>query len=278
MRTESMLLAALAGAALPAAAQDRPDGTTAIAGVVRDSGGLPVPGAEIRVIVGPRSDAPAFGWVARADTTGAYRIGGLRPGAFFLRVRRLGYAPAQTSVTVAAGERRAVDVVLASLPATLARVEVRAKSGYSAIDELNLRDFQRRRRQGSGVFLSRDDLQRRFSGAGDVATVVRAVGAGSGGCQPNGTGAETATGVPATQLVVNGDFWRTNLRYGNVSIDEVDAIEIYRANSLPPSWFVSRRATWVAPGAPAYRLATGPRVGPVDARAGGCVVVLWTRS
>src|SRR5882724_9521064 len=59
-----------------------------------------------------------------SDSAGAFRLTGLAPGEAVLEVRRLGYRPVSTPVTIAAGRELGVDVELAPVPEQLAPVQV----------------------------------------------------------------------------------------------------------------------------------------------------------
>lgn len=98
-------------------------GSGAIRGVVLDSASQrPIPGVQVSVT------SSTLG--ALTDATGRYQINGVPAGARTLQARRVGYAPASRTVTVAAGDTTAVDFTLASVAAQLGEVVV---VGYGTV-------------------------------------------------------------------------------------------------------------------------------------------------
>jgi hypothetical protein len=97
-------LALLAGA-IPASAQ----GTRAtVAGTVKDSRGTALP----RVTVTVRSKESGAERQAVTAPDGTFTVGGLAPGVYQISVQDPGFVPFQREVTVAAGERTALDIAL----------------------------------------------------------------------------------------------------------------------------------------------------------------------
>jgi hypothetical protein len=84
------------------------DGSSSIAGVIRDSGGSPISGAE--VILSGRDSV-------RTDVNGHFTIGGVAPGTYRLTVNKEGYQVMTVDVTVVAGE--AHDIGAMSLQASV---------------------------------------------------------------------------------------------------------------------------------------------------------------
>ncbi|MDB4887460.1 MAG: TonB family protein, partial [Gemmatimonadetes bacterium] len=119
-----------------------------VAGVVRDSAsGAAVSGAEVRVA----------GTTARMRTgeDGAFQLRAAEGGLSTLEVRRLGFRPASLEV---GGGAAALQIVIASIPFTLAPLVIRAEharftgrlAGY----------YERLSKRTQGVFITRADLDR----------------------------------------------------------------------------------------------------------------------
>jgi len=70
------------------------------------------------------------------ETNGTWRIVGIAPGDYVVRILRIGYEPATQQVTLAAGEERKLDVSLAPAPVTLAPVTVTASGTTRQIGDV----------------------------------------------------------------------------------------------------------------------------------------------
>ena len=161
------LLIGLVGA-MPAGAQVRsrlPDstvaaGTVTVAGVVRSVAGHPLAGAELRI--GQRLRT-------YSDSTGAFTMRGVPPGALQLLARRIGHQPTSIDLeTASAGQRIDVDVRLAP---TTARLETIIVEGEAVDRGLFDAGYYRRARTARGRFLDPDFLAT-FGGSG-VSTLAR---------------------------------------------------------------------------------------------------------
>jgi len=107
-----LVLAGLAGAVPTARAQQRPD---VIRGVVRASG-VRIPYAVVELSV---RNGKQF-----TDDSGAFRFGGVPPGAYRLYVRQVGFRPFDTTVVKAPGSPVAVEIDLEPLVVELAAITV----------------------------------------------------------------------------------------------------------------------------------------------------------
>jgi hypothetical protein len=132
--------------------------TGVIAGVVRDSGGARLVGADLSVT----------GTTLRAisDTAGRFRLAGVPAGAGALYVRRLGYRAMSVPLSVERGGTALITVTLARLPRELDPVLVEA-SRQPAVRYLQ--GFYERRSKGHGYFITRDQIAtRQWSDMTDV--------------------------------------------------------------------------------------------------------------
>src|SRR5439155_11220270 len=95
-----------AAPAAPAAAQGA---RATIAGTVRNAQGAPQPVITVTVVsLDTQNERQAV-----TETDGTYIVGGLLPGRYQVRVEETAFAPFQSAaVTLAAGQRQTVDVVL----------------------------------------------------------------------------------------------------------------------------------------------------------------------
>jgi hypothetical protein len=135
-------------AALPLRAQT---GAAIVTGVVKDTSGVPIAGAE--VFVG-RTDKPVV-----TNDHGRYRMVGAPTGPRWVAARKIGYSPVRNSVRILKGETQVVDLVMTALPVTLPELKVVEQSGMK---RTRLQDFwDRSRASFGGHFLTSEDLERR---------------------------------------------------------------------------------------------------------------------
>jgi hypothetical protein len=116
--------------------------------VLTDSSELPIP--DVRISLGAADVV-----TAQSDSSGRYRIGDLRPGRYTILVRRLGFAPVSSSITLAAGDSIEADFVMTPIAQELASVEV-----TTTVLQRKLRDFEDRRRFGIGRFMTEEDIRK----------------------------------------------------------------------------------------------------------------------
>jgi hypothetical protein len=135
------------GVASSAAAQ-APVGT--VTGLVTDSGGAPISGAEVAVV--------GISVRARTDDRGTFRLTKVRAGLASLEVRRLGFRPASSETVVQVGATTSVDLRLLPLARVLSPVVVKTQgvrytgrlAGY----------YERLDRRSSGYFITREQIDR----------------------------------------------------------------------------------------------------------------------
>ena len=125
-------------------AQDKPT-TVLVVNVGDDETGQALQGAEVLL--------PGLGRSARTDALGEARIGSIPSGPHRIRVRFLGFAPMDTTLQFE-GDTAAVLFRLERAVVALDAVEVKAAS------PMRLRDFEMRRKIGSGKYLTAVDLER----------------------------------------------------------------------------------------------------------------------
>jgi TonB family protein len=146
----SALVAGGLAAVRPAAAQTTPGQTGYVAGVVRDTAGVVVVGAQVSLA----------GLLGRGTTgtDGSFRLSG--PGGDRrLVVRRLGFRPESLAVAIPPGGTTEVAVRLVPTPQTLAPVVVATTDirRYAP----RLRAFHERRERGFGRFFTAEEIDRR---------------------------------------------------------------------------------------------------------------------
>ena len=227
-------IAALAGVLsgrLSAQEQDSTSSTGGVAGVVRDSGGARLAGADLTLA----------GLTVRAtsDTAGRFRLAGVPVGAGTLHVRRLGYRAASVRITVERGSTASVTVTLAHLPHALDPVLVEA-SRQPAVRYLQ--GFYERRSKGHGYFVTRDQIAtRQWSDMTDVLrSLVPAVRISSSRMARNAVRLRGSRCAPLVWLdgapAMAGEF-----DLDVISPETVSGIEIYPGPATVPVEFRSTR-------------------------------------
>ena len=117
-------------------------------GVIRDSVGGPIAAVELWERESGRR--------TRTDTAGAYTLRNLQPGHVYVEVRRIGFRTMAIDTTLREGERLEIDVNMSVVPRRLAGVTVSERDGEVTRSML---DFERRRRAGMGVFVTRQQIE-----------------------------------------------------------------------------------------------------------------------
>lgn len=164
-RAGSLLLAALAGVALAACARAaraqapsppvRPDSGAVLRGrVIRQSDGSPVAGADIILVPSDRH--------AVTDSSGAYRLDGVRAGIALIQVRHVGFDVARDTVNLSADHENVRTYALAPQSASLDTVRAVA-AGQQYLSQ-RLRAFEERRASGQGGYFLSDSIMRRNEG------------------------------------------------------------------------------------------------------------------
>jgi hypothetical protein len=120
--------------------------STFAVGVADAESGMPIPGAEVVL--------PELRRIVRTDSLGEARIAGVPLGSHRVRVRRLGYVPSDITLKFD-GDTTGAVFRLARSATQLRGVDVTAEGIPS-----QLRDFESRRRQGIGRFLTEAELVR----------------------------------------------------------------------------------------------------------------------
>jgi hypothetical protein len=141
----SLLVATSAVAsARPAVSQQR--ASTFVVGVARVDDGAPIAGAEVFL--------PALRLLQRTDSLGQARIRGVPVGMHRVRVRLIGFVPSDVELKFE-GDTTGAVFRLERSAVQLSRVDV-------AADEvpIRLKDFEMRRKQGIGRFLTEPDFAR----------------------------------------------------------------------------------------------------------------------
>jgi TonB family protein len=123
-----------------------------VSGVVRDSSGAGIAGAEVTVV----------GTALRTHTNGqgAFNLTNVPAGPVTLGVRRLGFVPAVASTVIAASEAAVLSVIVAPLAQALATIIVRGDRRFEGYGRL-AGFYQRRSRSSGGHYMTREQIEQR---------------------------------------------------------------------------------------------------------------------
>jgi hypothetical protein len=139
----SVLAVALTAAALPA--QETPP-VVKVRGVVADSAGVPVGGAEVRAV--------GTALLILTSDSGVFRVE-LPAGPVVFAVRRLGYEPSTFLATLRPGKTNGVTLVLQAMAQALPGMLVAEER-----EQTWLRTFNDRRSSQQGTFITRADIEK----------------------------------------------------------------------------------------------------------------------
>jgi TonB family protein len=126
-----------------------------VAGVVRDSSGGGIGGAEISIA--------GTGLRAHTNAQGQFRLTNVPAGTITVGVRRLGFLPTVASIAVGPNEAAVMAIIVTPLAQALEMVVVRGDRRFE--DRGRLAGFyQRRARSSGGHFITRDQIEQRNPG------------------------------------------------------------------------------------------------------------------
>jgi hypothetical protein len=224
VRRNAFLVAATAVAALaPPRTLGAQSGTsTLIAGVADAATGAPLEGAEILFVKLHR--------LGRANTMGEATVNGVPRGAQRVRVRRLGYAPAEVDIAVA-GDTTGAVFRLTRVATQLGAVNVQAQWVPPS-----MRDFESRRKQAIGRFLTDVELAKERNRDFSLVAMTKFPGlttvVDSNGRRVLATARESGTGRCAVNVYLDGvelgaeyDDW--------VRTWDLAGVEFYSAPEVP---------------------------------------------
>jgi len=233
LRRYALAAGALTGVAVTTEAQT----SRALVGLVRDSLGHAVAGAEVSA----RENVV----VAFSDDSGRFHVASMPAGARGVFVRRLGFAPTRAPITRGDGETDSVRVTLHAIAQPLPEITVQEQ--HDSLSRKVLAAFWERRARGFGKFVTRAEIEQR--GSSQFVDVVRTV--------PSVT-IQSSRGRPDIRFRGAGygamfrdcppQYWLDGIPLERGVADEftpenVEAIELYASPATTPPQFNTRNAT-----------------------------------
>jgi hypothetical protein len=215
----------------PAVAQQPPTGSAGsyvVRGVVTDTAGEPIYGADVLVFV-----AGDTVHVVRSRADGRFEVGGLRAVPVSVRVRRLGYRAPRALTRLRPDTAPSLTFILDLLPADLDGVVV-----HGTVDDSKGRlteFYEHKRRSRFGYFFERRDIERRGpTHISELLRMLRGVHVAPGGTIGN------KVRLRGCRPMV----WLNGLRVPDAEVDEVahpdevEALEVYISMTGMPAPFV----------------------------------------
>ncbi|MFZ5624091.1 MAG: carboxypeptidase regulatory-like domain-containing protein [Gemmatimonadota bacterium] len=228
---------------LPALAQGKPQsGGVVLRGMVVDTAGTPVRGAEVTVL------KPSM--TATTGQGGRFILAGIPGGVSTIRVRYIDYRPLYFDLTARDGDTVNVVITVEKAPVALPEVVVYGKDDSTEVGRIptsRLQGFFERRARGLGDYLGPEDIAR--INPLRVADLFRNIPgfktSATGGVIPPVRCSGTAVWINGAQ--VRGGL---NNALSMVLPNDIQAMEVYKgAGETPPEY----------------------------AQFGNCAVVIWTR-
>lgn len=200
---------------------------TMLRGAVLDSDSAPIVDADVGIA--------ALRKLARTDEQGLFALTGLKQGEFDLSVRRLGYEPQMLRVVLVADTT--LMVVLKAQPWLISAIEVSAPEHRL---RQGLEDFHRRRVQGLGTYVTRQEIGMRSGGTpSDILRnvpglqFVRVRGAGRG---VRFVSASSMRRDCMPMIWIDGQR-APGIEIDDVSLSDIEGIELYHGPATTPMQF-----------------------------------------
>ncbi|MGI8402077.1 MAG: carboxypeptidase regulatory-like domain-containing protein [Gemmatimonadaceae bacterium] len=170
-----------------------------------------------------------------SEEDGTFRLVGIPPGDAVLEVRRLGYRPVSTPVTIAAGSELRLDPALAPVPEQLAPVQIHRRA--EAYDS-RLSGFNERKSKHVGYFVTREKLDRMNSAR--FVDALREMPAVSVRTLRGGVITVSLRGARCAPLFFMDGFPATSgtMDLGMIDLSGVEGIEVYSGMSIPAEFMV----------------------------------------
>jgi TonB family protein len=204
-----------------------------VRGVVRDEQGAPVASAEVQWLPN--------GPVVRTRDDGTYLLSGAPSGGLSLRLRRLGYLPAQRDVTVVAGGTVSLDWTLVRAPQQMAVLNVNARREPS---DGRLAGFRERlAAKRGGHFITRERIEQ--SGNRSLYDAFRGIpGVRFLGSARGNTARQIrfrSNGCPPVVFIDGFAAAAADFDFDSIDLNMVEGIEMYASSSsVPPALLAPR--------------------------------------
>lgn len=228
MRRLALVIPAVAIICSPAAicAQAK---SAALVGWLRDASGTPVARADINI-------ESLRAWT-RTDTAGFFRLRALEPGRVVVGVRRLGYEPQVFDFTLTNAREDTIAVTMQPNARLLEAMQIDAalERRYDALS-----GFYERRARGSGIFITREEIEQHHStqlsdALREIPGLIFARGRGGG----RGIRFQSAA---TKRLDCPPQYFIDGRRVAGTDVDDypsndIEAVELYSGAAATPAQF-----------------------------------------
>lgn len=203
---------------------------TTINGMVTDSIGRPLIGAEVSLVV---QDTPVH--VARTDEDGRFVVAGTLQGRSRLNVRRLGFQSRDVELFFPRDSTRPLFIQLEAAARDLEATEVRDSSGVGWFHEFE----QRRKANSYGYYFTREDINRRKPVF--LSEMLRTVpGVSVGQLRTGGFRLRMRGCRYPPMLWIDGTRFPSTELDELARVDDVGAMEVYATTSGVPAQYLDR--------------------------------------
>lgn len=228
---QRLIAIALACVSVSAAAQEGNLGLGGIRGIVRDSQGLAIIGAQVSI--------RGSQLLAETDDSGRFELAKVRPGMLSLRFRRLGFQPDTVDLLVLAGKTVPLEVTLSRLMVSLSPVVITGHANLTGWRE----GFYHRRNAGFGHFFTAADIDKRNpSRMSDMFQMIPSVRiVPSRGIIRNQIRFNRAGGCAPLTILDGAPLVAGEFDIDGLSPFSIAAFEVYTGSIVPPQFAVVTR-------------------------------------
>jgi TonB family protein len=251
----ALLVAAAIDAQSPTADGRAPSSVGVVTGMVSDSVGVGIAGANLSVL--------GISGQTYSDEQGLFRLQGITPGNQRLVARRIGFRPETLTVAVPADASLDLRIRLQATALRIAPVVIATRGRYTG----PLRGFYERRDRGNGHFFTAEDIEKRHPRV--VSDLLRSL-PGTRITPSGGQTVITFRGMRCTPLIwVDGAPASAGYLDPDIfSVTTLAGIEVYPGPATVPAeltWVRGKSncgviAVWTK--VPEQRARTGPKVSP----------------
>ena len=222
----SVLFATIAVTGRSASAQENPP----VRGIVKDSAGTPVPEVDVAIV--------SQHLLVRTNEKGEFVLPRVRsePGEIHVSIRRLGFEPKLVRLNYPSDVEKPLQIVLTEHAQLLDGMEVAARDRRRM---MAIEDFYRRRAHGSGMFISRDEIE--ATNSTKLSDVLRTLPGlrfdrSRGGSLLRFINSQSQRRDCVPQIWIDG-IRVENMEIDDLPVHDVEGVELYAGPSTTPLQF-----------------------------------------